>query len=60
VAKTTVVVRDSGAKVVRLRLTRSARNRLRGARPLTATLTGTAVNSAKATAKATLTIRVRP
>jgi PKD repeat protein len=60
IAKTTVGVRDARAKAVRLRLTRSARDRLRGAGPFTVTLTGSAVNAAHTTANGRLTIRVRP
>jgi hypothetical protein len=59
IGKSTVVVKSSGSKTVRIQLTRGARKQLRSARSFAITVTGTATDSARHTASAKTTVQVK-
>jgi PKD repeat protein len=59
IGTSSIVVKSSGAKTVRVRLTRRARKQLLSARSFVITVTGTATDSARHSASAKVTVRVR-
>jgi hypothetical protein len=59
IGKATIVVKSSGAKAVRIRLTSGARKQLRSARSFAITVTGTATDSTRLSARRNTTVQVK-